>query len=883
LSFPVKKKVNKLKIEFPIAYFEQNLVFNHNKDVWAIYEIEPFVYDHLSEQQKIDRLISLTSFLALLTDQFHILWLPKNHDIAKHHDRLRSRLNGPLKKWGKKYIDAMEEYLHNNYNTIDGSNNADYHAYIAVYLPKSDEKDLVEQVGTMYNELKKLVLHPKRFIENISGLNEPEIFEHEFGAYLVKEKQIFDRLSRKMKVKRGTPATTEWLIKRNFWWGIADPVLRSTEEEAWSPKKMRGKRSGLDTFLYDSRQVLTLTEAEIDCSHPRRIKITQLHDGEEKEVYHAYLALADLPENMDMPGSEWLYSAATLPFPVEMSIKVEVLEARDALKKLSKKKIDIDNQVKNINEAGATVPLDLQEKQEKALYLEDEYKKRRNPTFITHVTFGLYHTDINMLKSNVKILQDHYRDFGNIQVELPAGDQWLLFNDFIPGSPRYVSDYIQRIPPETLAAGMVGATQQLGDGIGFYIGTTGPLQRPVYVDLRHASQINRSPSFSVSGTLGGGKSVLINLLGYQNAVSDGKTLIFDPKGERSHWPDMLPELKGQIQVATLSSSPEDQGKLDPFVMLANIEDAKEAAMDILAYLASVKTNSIEYSFISQAVMKVASEPKPYLAKCIEVLKEMGATREPAAVVAEVLDSFRDLSFAKLLFGNGEQKTINMDYALNILQVQNLKMPPVEKPPENYSLVEKMSIATMYSIGRFMDSFIYFDRSIFTLAEMDEAWAILCTQIGKDIANRVIRTGRSLNGGLGVATQNVTDLAGDLAGNIGMKFAFRDSDITKIKNTLSFFGLEHTQENIDLIKNLENGQCLMQDIYGRIGVLTVDVVFQHLFECFDTRPPAESSEMSSGETSEENEFSILEQFNSYYEQVAAGEEGDVGDEEDWEED
>jgi hypothetical protein len=42
-------------------------------------------------------------------------------------------------------------------------------------------------------------------------------------------------------------------------------------------------------------------------------------------------------------------------------------------------------------------------------------------------------------------------------------------------------------------------------------------------------------------------------------------------------------------------------------------------------------------------------------------------------------------------------------------------------------------------------------------------------------------------------------------------------------------------------------------------------------------------MSSGETSEENEFSILEQFNSYYEQVAAGEEGDVGDEEDWEED
>lgn len=878
MAVGAKKKVNKLSIEFPVAYYEQNLTFHHNKSVWAIYEIDPFVYDHLSEQQKIDRLITQTSFLALLTDQFHILWLPHTHDITEHHERLKERLNGPLKKWGNKFIDTMDDYLNNNYNSVDGSNNADYRAYIAVYLPKNDSKDLVEQIESIATEMKKLILHPKRFIDNLSGLNEPEIFEHEFHSYNVKEKQIFDRLSRKVKVKRARHKTIEWLIKRNFWWGITDPTLRSSEEDEWSPKKTKGKRGGVGTFLYDSRQVLTLTEGEVDASNPRRIQLTQPHGGEEKQVYHAYLVLSELPENMEMPGSEWLYSAATLPFPVEMSIKVEVLEARDALKKLSKKKMDIENQVKNIKEAGATVPLDLQEKEERALYLEDEYKKRKNPTFITHVTFGLCHTDLNMLKSNVKIMQDHYRDFGNIQIELPAGDQWLLFNDFIPGSPRYVSDYIQRIPPETLASGMIGATQNLGDDKGLYIGTTGNLERPVYIDLRHASQKNRSPSFSIHGTLGGGKSVLMNLLGYHNVINGGKTLIFDPKGERSLWPDMLPELEGQIQVATLSSAPEDQGKLDPFVMLANIEDAKEAAMDILAYLASIKTNSIQYSYISQAVNKVAGEPKPYLTKCIDVLFDLGKTRPEANVAAEVLQSFTNLSFAKLLFGNGEQKTINMDYALNILQVQNLKMPALEKTPENYSLIEKMSVAAMYSIGRFMDAFIYYDRGIFTLAEMDEAWAILSTQIGKDIANRVIRTGRSLNGGLGIATQNATDLAGDLAGNIGMKFAFRDADNTKIKNTLSYFGMEHTQENMDLIKNLDNGCCLMQDIYGRTGVLSVDVVFQHLHDCFDTRPP-EESERDTLETEEENEYSVLERFAKYQQEVAAGGEGLDDDEED----
>lgn len=872
-----KKKTGKLKIEFPIAYFEQNLIFNQNKDVWAIYEIEPYIYDHLSEQQKIDRLISQTSFLTLLTDQFHILWLPKTHDIHKHHEHLKEhRVSGPLKNKAIRIISDMDQYLQGNYNNVSGNNNADYRAYIAVYLPKSEDKDLIEQVSGLAVELKKMILHPKRAIENISGLNEPEIFEHEFQSYLVKERQIFDRLSRRMKVKRGTAGTTEWLIKRNFWWGISDPVLRSVDENGWSPKKSKGKRGGLSTLFYDSRQIITLTEADIDCSHPRRVKITQPCDGEDKEIYHAYLALSELPENMDMPGSEWLYSAATLPFSVEMSIKVEVLEARDALKKLSKKKMDIENQVKNIHEAGASIPLDLQEKQERALYLEDEYKKRKNPTLITHVTFGLYHEDLNVLKSNIKILQDHYRDFGNIHVELPAGDQWLLFNDFIPGSPRYVSDYIQRIPPETLASGMIGATQELGDGKGLYIGTTGALDHPVYFDPANASQENRSPSMTISGTLGGGKSVLGNLLSYQNALLGGKTLIFDPKGERSEWPNNLPELKGQIQVATLSSSKEDMGKLDPYIMFSeDLEMAKEAAVEILAYLSSTKTNSVEYSYISQASNTVANGESPYLAKTIPVLYEMGKTRPQAHVLAEILESFQTLSFAKLLFGTGGEETIKMDFAINILQIQNLKMPSPDKTPDNYSLDEKMSVALMFAIARFAHKFIYHNRSIFKFVFFEEAWALLGTQAGKALADMIVRTGRSLNGGAIFATQNATDVAGDLAGNIGVKFAFRDQDTTKIKNTLAYFGLESTQQNIDMIKNLENGQCLMQDIYGRIGLVYIDVVFQHLFDCFDTRPPVESDVDDSEE--EDNEFTVLERFQQYYEEAAVGEEDSLDEE------
>ena len=41
------------------------------------------------------------------------------------------------------------------------------------------------------------------------------------------------------------------------------------------------------------------------------------------------------------------------------------------------------------------------------------------------------------------------------------------------------------------------------------------------------------------------------------------------------------------------------------------------------------------------------------------------------------------------------------------------------------------------------------------------------------------------------------------------------------------------------RDLENGQCLMQDLYGRVGVVQIHPVFVELLHAFDTRPPIKS--------------------------------------------
>ena len=80
-------------------------------------------------------------------------------------------------------------------------------------------------------------------------------------------------------------------------------------------------------------------------------------------------------------------------------------------------------------------------------------------------------------------------------------------------------------------------------------------------------------------------------------------------------------------------------------------------------------------------------------------------------------------------------------------------------------------------------------------------------------------------------------------NIGLKFAFRSTDIQEIKKTLEFFGIDkEDEENQKRLSNLENGQCLMQDLYGHIGVVQIHPVFEEIFTAFDTRPPVEWEEV-----------------------------------------
>ena len=209
------------------------------------------------------------------------------------------------------------------------------------------------------------------------------------------------------------------------------------------------------------------------------------------------------------------------------------------------------------------------------------------------------------------------------------------------------------------------------------------------------------------------------------------------------------------------------------------------------------------------------------------------------------EDFGFYDFAHLLFSDGDvEQSISLDRQLNIIQVADLVLPDKDTKFEEYTTMELLSVAMLIVISTFALDFIHSDRSIFKMVDLDEAWTFLQVAQGKALSNKLIRAGRSMNAAVYFVTQNSGDVDDEkMKNNIGLKFAFRSTDIKEIKNTLEFFGVDKEDEgNQKRLRDLENGQCLFQDLYGRVGVIQIHPVFADLFHAFDTRPPVQTEEM-----------------------------------------
>ena len=814
---------------FPIKYIDNNLVWNKDNEVFAYYELIPYNYSFLSAEQKF---IVHDSFRQLIAQsregKIHALQIATESSIRSMQEQSKKLVTGKLKEVAYQKIDEQTEAL----VSMIGDNQVDYRFFLGFKLMVTEEQ------LNLKNIKKSAWLTFKEFLHEVNHtlMNDfVSMPNDEINRYMKMEKLLENKISRRFKVRRLEIHDFGYLMEHLY----GRDGIAYEDYEYQLPKKKLNKETLIKYYdlIRPTRCVIEESQRYLRLEH------------EDKESYVSYFTVNAIVGELDFPSSEIFYfQQQQFTFPVDTSMNVEIVENRKALTTVRNKKKELKDLDNHAYQAGSETSSNVVDALDSVDELETDLDQTKESMYKLSYVIRVSAPDLDELKRRCDEVKDFYDDL-NVKLVRPAGDMLGLHSEFLPASKRYINDYVQYVKSDFLAGLGFGATQQLGETTGIYMGYSVDTGRNVYLQPSLASQgvkgtVTNALASAFVGSLGGGKSFCNNLLVYYAVLFGGQAVILDPKAERGNWKETLPEIAHEINIVNLTSDKDNAGLLDPFVIMKNVKDAESLAIDILTFLTGISSRDGEkFPVLRKAVRSVTQSDSRGLLHVIDELR-----REDTPIsrnIADHIDSFTDYDFAHLLFSDGTvENAISLDNQLNIIQVADLVLPDKDTTFEEYTTIELLSVSMLIVISTFALDFIHSDRSIFKIVDLDEAWAFLNVAQGETLSNKLVRAGRAMQAGVYFVTQSAYDVSKEsLKNNIGLKFAFRSTDINEIKQTLEFFGIDKDDENNQKrLRDLENGQCLLQDLYGRVGVVQIHPVFEELLHAFDTRPPVQRNEV-----------------------------------------
>ena len=398
-------------------------------------------------------------------------------------------------------------------------------------------------------------------------------------------------------------------------------------------------------------------------------------DSETMKVEVAFTFDATSLDGKQLVTFEELYDLSNPDEPKKVTEHKDIEDEGQTITFKEKELKDLDN---HAYQAGSETSSNVVDALDSVDELETDLDQTKESMYKLSYVVRVSADDLDELKRRCDEVKDFYDDL-NVKLVRPAGDMLGLHSEFLPASKRYINDYVQYVKSDFLAGLGFGATQQLGETTGIYMGYSVDTGRNVYLQPSLASQgvkgtVTNALASAFVGSLGGGKSFCNNLLVYYAVLFGGQALLLDPKSERGNWKETLPEIAHEINIVNLTSDKDNAGLLDPFVIMKNVKDAESLAIDILTFLTGISSRDGEkFPVLRKAVRSVTQSDSRGLLHVIDELR-----REDTPIsrnIADHIDSFTDYDFAHLLFSDGTvENAISLDNQLNIIQVADLVLP-----------------------------------------------------------------------------------------------------------------------------------------------------------------------------------------------------------------
>src|SRR5262249_4190284 len=262
-----------------------------------------------------------------------------------------------------------------------------------------------------------------------------------------------------MRGRRATAAELEWLLYRSVALCMSPPpAVSGLAHGAWAKGDLLALTEQIERF-------------RSPYGAPRRL-VSRL-TGEERHV--AVLTVGRM-EPLEIPERHepWLHLHERLPWPMELSSRVDVLGPGDSFRNLEHRLRMIRSQQIDYAEHGMDAPPELERLAPRALVLGDEMTTGL-PLDSSRV-HGWHRIAVSgadreeCLERSRRLIQLYQREL-RVSLQHPKGQE-ALAREFIPGEPLAHTGYLRRMPGKLLAAPVPQAASTLGDRPADLIGPT---------------------------------------------------------------------------------------------------------------------------------------------------------------------------------------------------------------------------------------------------------------------------------------------------------------------------------------------------------------------------------------------------------------------------
>ena len=181
---------------FPIKYIENNLVFNHDGECFAYYELTPYNYSFLSPEEKYMVHDSFRQLIAQNRDgKIHALQIATEDSLRAVQERSKKGITGRLKEIACKKVDEQTEAL----VEMIGENQIDYRFFLGFKLLVNEEeinlKAMRKSAAMTFADFIYEVNH-KLMGDFVSMSND------EINRFMKMEKLLESKISRRFQFRR---------------------------------------------------------------------------------------------------------------------------------------------------------------------------------------------------------------------------------------------------------------------------------------------------------------------------------------------------------------------------------------------------------------------------------------------------------------------------------------------------------------------------------------------------------------------------------------------------------------------------------------------------------------------------------------------------------